>query len=442
MIWVIFFALCIISVVEVFSALSTLTYKSGNYVEPIVRHAGFLLAGIFIVLVVQHIKCRFFLVAIPVGIPLSVITLLMLLLGFGVTINGGARWLVIFGIPFQPSELAKGILVVYTAFVLSRNQEEKGANPRAFKLIWPMLVLFCALIFPENLSTSIMLFAVIIAMMFIGRVSLVSIGKFLTVIAVLGLLAVGSIVALPENTAEALGKCGLFSRVPTWRSRIVKHMGKETKKITPQTFDIDGDAQIGHSSIAIASSNVLGKGPGNSVQRDFIPQAYSDFIYAVIVEELGFVGAMFVVALYLFLLLRVGYIAKRFTGSCFPPFLAMGLALLLVVQAMANMLVATGIMPVTGQPLPLISRGGTSTIVNCVYIGIILSVSRLSKRQDNRRRSELASANAAKLQPGYGECEEEEEEEFVEIPPAEQTARDIAAGNFDVDDGESPEEKA
>ena len=145
---------------------------------------------------------------------------------------------------------------------------------------------------------------------------------------------------------------------------------------------MDKDAQPAHANIAIASSNGVGVGPGNSVERDFLSQAFSDFIYAIIIEEMGFPGALFVALLYIILLVRTGVIAGRCENN-FPAFLAMGLALLLVTQALFNMCVAVGIVPVTGQPLPLISKGGTSTIINCVYIGVILSISQSAKKKGN-----------------------------------------------------------
>jgi len=145
--------------------------------------------------------------------------------------------------------------------------------------------------------------------------------------------------------------------------------------VRPEEVDLDKDAQVAHANIAIASSNIIGKGPGNSVERDFLSQAFSDFIYAIIIEETGIIGAFVVAMLYIILLFRTGRIANRCENN-FPAFLAMGLALLLVTQALFNMCVAVGLAPVTGQPLPLISKGGTSSIINCVYIGAILSVSR------------------------------------------------------------------
>jgi cell division protein FtsW len=159
----------------------------------------------------------------------------------------------------------------------------------------------------------------------------------------------------------------------------VKHLDK--KDIAPDEYDLDKDAQVAHANIAIVSSNIIGKGPGQSVERDFLSQAFSDFIFAIVIEELGIFGASFVVLLYIVLLYRTARIASRCENN-FPAFLAMGLALLLVVQASFNMLVAVGIAPVTGQPLPLISKGGTSTIINCAYIGVILSVSRSAKKRE------------------------------------------------------------
>ena len=150
--------------------------------------------------------------------------------------------------------------------------------------------------------------------------------------------------------------------------------------MSPLEYDLDKDAQVAHANIAIVSSNIIGKGPGQSVERDFLSQAFSDFIFAIVIEELGIVGAAFVVFLYIVLLYRTARIASRCENN-FPAFFAMGLALLLVVQAAFNMLVAVGIAPVTGQPLPLISKGGTSTIINCAYIGAILSVSRSAKKR-------------------------------------------------------------
>ena len=395
-IWMVFFFLCMISIVEVFSASSNLTYKSQNYVGPIVFHTITIIVGVVVAVVTLNIPCRYFKLMTPFLLIISGFTLLWVLIG-GESINGANRVISLpGGITFQPSEIAKGTMVLITAQILSAMQREEGADKKAFKYILIIVIPTTALIGIENLSTAALLFAVIILMMFIGRIPMVQLGKLLgacfVIIAIFLtlVLTVGSIAANQEDstqTTEAVsGKTdtkvikggGVFHRFVTWRNRIVKHLDKKT--IAPDEYDLDKDAQVAHANIAIVSSNIIGKGPGQSVERDFLSQAFSDFIFAIVIEELGILGAAFVVFLYIVLLYRTARIASRCENN-FPAFLAMGLALLLVVQASFNMLVAVGIAPVTGQPLPLISKGGTSTIINCAYIGVILSVSRSAKKR-------------------------------------------------------------
>ena len=181
-----------------------------------------------------------------------------------------------------------------------------------------------------------------------------------------------------EVKTDTKKKTSFLHRFSTWKGRIDKHLNK--KAVAPEDYDLDKDAQVAHANIAIVGSNIIGKGPGKSVERDFLPQAFSDFIYVIIIEELGILGATFVAFLYIVLLYRAARIASRCENN-FPAFLVMGLGLMLVIQATFNMMVAVGIAPVTGQPLPLISRGGTSTIINCAYIGAMLSVSRSAKKR-------------------------------------------------------------
>ena len=188
-----------------------------------------------------------------------------------------------------------------------------------------------------------------------------------------------------EVDKDAIKSGGVFHRFATWRNRIMKHIGGE--EVAPEDYDLDKDMQVAHANIAIVSSNIIGKGPGNSVERDYLPQAFSDFIYAIIIEEMGIIGAAVVVFLYIVLLYRAARIASRCENN-FPAFLIMGLSLLLVIQAVFNMMVAVGLAPVTGQPLPLISKGGTSTIINCAYIGAILSVSRSAKMKIKEETTE------------------------------------------------------
>ena len=393
-IWMVFFFLCMISVVEVFSASSGLTYKSQNYVGPIAYHAFTIMAGVVVAILTLNIPCRYFKLMTPFLMLISVITLLWVLLA-GTKVGDAGRWINLFGFTFQPSEIAKGTIVLAVAQILAAMQRENGADKKAFKWILSITLPACLLIGLENLSTAAMLFAVVFLMMFIGLVSLKQLGKLAGVIIIFVVVAISMVMLVGHDISDeekTLTKTEqvdqanqpkkeknfvekMFHRADTWKSRIMK-FGKP--KPTPQEYDLDKDAQVAHANIAIVSSGIIGKGPGKSTERDFLSQAFSDFIYAIVIEELGIVGAFAVMFLYIVLLYRCARIASRCENN-FPAFLAMGLGLLLVIQATFNMMVAVGLAPVTGQPLPLISKGGTSTIINCAYIGAILSVSRSAK---------------------------------------------------------------
>lgn len=370
-IWVVFFFLCIISLVEVYSAASTLAYKSGRFWDPLVKQALFLAAGTVVALIIHRIPCRMFKALPIICMPLSVLLLIITLLG-GST-NGASRWIDWGFVQFQPSELAKGSVVITVALVLSRLQREHGADRSAFRNILMISFIPLFLIVTENLSTAALLFGVVFIMMFIGRVPLAQLGKLLGVVA-LSAVFVGVLTYFSTDIP-------FLHRLETWKHRVEAHISSDEndRDSDPATYDIDKGAQVAHANIAIASSNGIGRMPGNSVQRDFLSQAFSDFIFAVIIEEMGLWGATIVVFLYVILLFRAGRIASRCERN-FPAFLIMGLTLLLVSQAILNMMVAVGLFPVTGQPLPLISRGGTSTLINCAYIGMILSVSRYAKQ--------------------------------------------------------------
>lgn len=388
-IWIIFLLLCLVSIIEVFSASSTLTYKSGDHWRPITMHIILMAVGAIAVIIVHNIPCRWFKTFILL-LPVSWILLGSVLL-VGMVTNGARRWIDLGFFQFQPSELAKMGTIITVAYILSRMQEENGANPKAFRYILWVTGGTCALIFSENLSTAVLLALSVFLMMYIGRIPFRQLGK-LTAIGIGALiLGVATIKFVP---GEAWDKVGLH-RMTTWQSRLDNHF--DTAVIPPEKFDIDNDAQVAHANIAIATSGIFGKGPGNSVQRDFLSQAFSDFIYAIIIEELGLVGGAIVAFLYIWLLMRIGRIAR----SCDKPyyaFLVMGIGFLLVTQAMFNMLVAVGIMPVTGQPLPLISKGGTSTLVNCAYIGIVLSISRHVNELKRKEREAAEALQQTQIQ--------------------------------------------
>ena len=334
----------------------------------------------------------------PFLLLISAITLIWVLV-FGQSINGANRVIPIFGLTFQPSEIAKGTIVLAVAQILSAMQRENGADRQAYRWILWLTIPTCILIGLENLSTAALLFVVVFLMMFIGQVPMKQLGRLAAIIVFIGAFAVSMVLIFGHDTRkedEQLTKTELLEkkkekknfvqkmlhRADTWKGRILSFNEGD---VSPQEYDLDKNAQVAHANIAIVSSGIIGKGPGKSTERDFLAQAFSDFIYAIIIEELGLFGAAFVAFLYIILLFRCARIASRCENN-FPAFLVMGLGLLLVIQATFNMMVAVGLAPVTGQPLPLISKGGTSTIINCAYIGTILSVSRSAKKKGQREK--------------------------------------------------------
>lgn len=383
-VWIIYLLLCLISIIEVFSASSTLTYKSGDHWGPITTHMLLLMTGTVVVIIAHNIPTRWF-KAFNALLPLSWAMLIAVFI-IGALTNGAKRWIDLGFFRFQPSEVAKMATIITVAYILSRLQEENGANKRAFKYILWVTGITCALIFTENLSTALLLATTVLLLMFIGRVPFKQLGSLVGIAVGFVLICVTIIEKVPAQTWDDIG----LHRMTTWQSRLENHFSGE--EIPAAKFDIDKDAQIAHANIAIASSHVLGKGPGNSVQRDFLSQAFSDFIYAIIIEELGLVGGACVALLYILLLTRIAKIVRKCDNTYFS-LMIIGFGTLIVLQAMFNMLVAVGIIPVTGQPLPMISKGGTSTLINSAYIGLILAVSRYVDNQEEAQAEEAEKQN-------------------------------------------------
>ena len=412
-IWSVFFFLCIISIIEVFSASSHLSFKTGNYLSPVLKHCALLAVGVVVMICTMNIKCRYFKLITPFALLFSFL-MLIIVLCVGESTNGSQRWIDFLGIQFQPSEIAKGALILATAQILSAMQTPEGADKRAFKYIMIVCVFIIPLIMVENLSTAALLCIVVFMMMFIGKVPKLQLGRLLGIVALTLATVVTMVMVFGNDEAAAADKMKdnkhlivqqqteekdenvlekVFHRFDTWKARIDNFLSDEY--VAPEDLDLNGkDAQTSHANIAIATSNLIGKGPGNSVERDFLSQAFSDFIYAIIIEEMGIFGAFIVCMLYIILLFRTATIANR-CANTFPALLIMGFAMLLVVQAMFNMAVAVGLVPVTGQPLPLISKGGTSTIINCAYIGVILSVSYSAKKKNDMDEEPVLTKAAA-----------------------------------------------
>ena len=400
-VWMIYFFLCMISLVEVYSASSRLTFDGGHHWGPMVSQAGFLLFGFIIILFVHRIPCKWFMLFPIFLLPAAFVLLAYTaLLGGGSEINSTHRWVSFGSVSFQPSEIAKAAVLITTALILAKTQTEKeeivkgkkrkivGAikGKRYFAFMWVGIItlVFCGLIMIDNMSTGMMLLFVVVLMMFIGHVP-----RDLMFKGILGLACAGALLVLIAYTVptEILDKTEITKRISTVRSRVERLLGNEAEaeklqtKTETQILLDDKHSQTTYAFIAVSNSNVIGRGPGNSIQRDFLQHAESDFIYAIIVEELGIFGALFVAFLYLVLLIRVGRIAQR-CPNFFTAYLILGFGIMMVLQAFVNMGVAVGLLPVTGQTLPLISKGGTSILITSFYIGVILSVSRYAKKKE------------------------------------------------------------
>ena len=373
-IWSVFIALCIVSLVEVFSATSTIVYRQQNHWGPILRHATFLLGGVGVILFMHNVPYKYF--SSFIFILLISVVLVILTWFMGTSINGADRWLSIMGMTIQPSEIAKISLMGTIAFLLSKQNETNEQT--LFKWMIGLMTVVCAIIAKDNLSTGVLLFGVCYILMFIGNVKFLRLAKT----ALAGIALVVLVVLLLKITPPQWLKSMGLSRADTWVARIDK-FGNSPEIDHESYYQItDDNYQVAHSKIAIANGGLLGRFPGNSKERDFLPQAYSDFIYSIILEEMGLLGGTVVLIFYIIIMMRAGKIAQK-TDKLFPKYLILGSAMMLGMQAFVNMAVAVNLIPVTGQPLPLISRGGTSTLITCAYFGIILSADRfgMSKKK-------------------------------------------------------------
>jgi cell division protein FtsW len=353
-IWLIIIMLSMISIMAVYSATGAIAYKKGVTVERylLFKHVIFVLMGIAMIYIAHLLDYKYY-AGISKVLMIITIPLLFYTLIFGSQINGAARWVPIpvIGVTFQTSDLAKLALITFLARMLTKKQENIKDVKSAFIPIMGSVCAVFILIALANLSTALMLFGVSILLLIIGRISI----KQILVVCAGGFVLLLFVVFLGP-------------RRQTYISRINAFMHPEMQH-SDKTFQSD------HSKIALATGGLFGKGPGNSTERNFLPHPYSDFIFAIIVEEYGTVGGLAIVVLYLVLLYRCVRIVVR-SPKAFGALLAAGLSFSLTIQAFANMAVAVGLGPVTGVPLPLVSMGGTSMIFTSIAFGIILSVSR------------------------------------------------------------------
>ena len=353
-IWLIIILLSLISILAVYSATGTYAYKTGKTVEKILltKHLVFVVMGIAMIYFAHLLDYKYY-AGISKILMIITIPLLFYTLVFGETLNDASRWvkIPIIGLTFQTSDLAKLALITFLARMLTKKQENIKDVKKAFLPIMGSVCVVFILIALANLSTALMLFGVSVLLLIIGRISIKQIAT----------VCAGGFVLL-------MFVVFLGPRRETYKSRIKSFLHPEMQH-SDKTYQAD------QSKIALATGGVFGKGPGNSTQRNFLPHPYSDFIFAIIVEEYGLFGAMVIIMLYLILLYRCVRIVTQ-SPKAFGALLAAGLSFSLTIQAFANMAVAVGLGPVTGVPLPLVSMGGTSMIFTSIAFGIILSVSR------------------------------------------------------------------
>ena len=371
-IWMVGLFMALSSVLLVYSSIVTLAYKyqDGNTMYYILKHAVFIVTGFGFIYIIHKINYKYFSrvaqLLFWISIPLLLLTLIM-----GANLNNASRWLVIpiINQSFQTSDLAKLSLIMFTARTLSIRKDQLGDFYQGFLALLIPVGIITVLILPANFSTAAVLFTTCMMLMFMAGVKL----KHMAVLIPAGIGALALIFTIATVKPE------LFPRAETWKKRVERYMGGEE--------DRDGNYQVEQAKIAIASGGVTGKGPGNSTQRNFLPHPYSDFIYAIVLEEYGLFGGLVVMMFYLILLFRSIKIVQKVEHS-FGAYLVLGLSFSLVFQGLINMAVNVNLLPVTGQPLPLVSMGGTSLWFTCISLGIILSVSR--SVEQNEIESETA----------------------------------------------------
>jgi cell division protein FtsW len=356
-IWMVIMILSVMSILAVYSSTGTLAYRlrGGNTGYYLIKQFILLMIGIFIIIFTHQVPYKYYSglaqLFLYIAIPLLLITL-----ATGSSVNEARRWLTIPGTGFtvQPSDFARLAVIMYVARILSSAQGKIADLKGTFLPVILPVIIACLLILPANFSTAAILFTTCMALMFVGRIPF----RYLALTLAGGIVILAVFIAL----SLAFNKEG---RIQTWKNRIEAYIsGVETEE----------NYQVNRAKIAIVNGGLFGRGPGNSTQRNYLPHPYSDFIFAIIIEEYGLIGSILVLICYLWLFFRASLIVRR-SKRTFGAFLAFGLSLGLVLQAMINMAVSVNLLPVTGQTLPLVSMGGSSILFTSTALGMILSVS-------------------------------------------------------------------
>jgi len=395
-IWTAVFLLAVVSLLVVYSSTGLLAYKmyKGNTEVYLFKQFAFILVGVMIIYFAHQVNYTIYSRVAKILFLIS-IPLLFYTLFFGVKLNEGSRWirLPIINMTFQTSDLAKLALFMYLSRLLSKKQDTIKDFRTGFLPVITPVAIICLLIAPANLSTALLIGATSLMLLFIGRVSAKHLLLTIAVAAIPVVILIGAAAIRHKTNGGTMekprteGRARLFVRVDTWISRV------ETFMYGGGANNEENNYQTNQAKIAIAKGGILGLGPGNSQQRNFLPHPYSDFIFAIIIEEYGLLGGVFIVLIYLVFLLRSIRIFKR-CPFAFGAFLALGLSFTLVIQALANMAVNVNLFPVTGVTLPLVSMGGSSFLFTCLAIGIILSVARNSEQQEGKDTTDREAAEA------------------------------------------------
>lgn len=385
--WILFITLILMASIALFSASSFFVFQAGSStLGPILSQMFFIAVGVGMAFILQFIPSKWIRILGYIGLLLSVILLLLTYSPLGVEINGSRRWLKLFGITFQPSELAKLTLIIVVSDLFSKIKTVEDQR-KYFGIAISITMIICGIIFLGNLSTAVLLGGIVILLAILARVHIKYWGTLvITIIAFLvcGYFFVNEVYVKQNRTVD-----GPLKRVITWVGRINDMLDEQ--KTTDAEFRItDDNYQSSHAKIAVArgGKSPFGVLPGNSIQRDVLPQAYADYIFAIIVEEWGIVGSIGLILIYLSILFRACLKSSKYADYS-AMLMVMGLALMITCQALISMMVSVGIGPVTGQPLPMISRGGTSALITSIYFGIIMSVSREQTKLGARQQAAI-----------------------------------------------------
>lgn len=383
-IWGIYIALLVISVIELFSASSSEVSASNVYM-PLIRHGMFLVGGLGLVLLIQNVHYKNI---SHFAMLMAILSLGLLLFSnfFGIEINGAQRAIKIAGFTIQPAEIVKYTVVILLARILGREQKGGGISTKGVISSAFIAVLFAACLWKNGLTNTLLLFMVSVSMFLIGGMKW---KQFFVVMAIYGVCGgLLYIVKYQDEKEDEFDNVGRVERVVKSDGRTSTHKGRISRflaGVNPDDPIDDYNRQVVFSKIAQANGGVFGQGPGNSRESARLPLAFSDYIYSIIVEDTGLVGGIALLILYLMLLARAGRIAYR-CRLAIPSFMIMGCAVLIVLQALVHMAIVTGLFPVSGQPLPLISKGGTSVLIMSVAIGTMLSVSRFAVTTTDKKQ--------------------------------------------------------